>query len=161
MLSLSTLNWRNCVRRSWCNKFRHNKKFGVGFRKKLGLPIGTATLMCPQSSENRNKRRKCSNRSSELVAKQTILLQSTHQQKTKEEGELQTMLKIPVLCCPAQLPRRIRILTCICILLTLRMYQSKSGIEGCRVQYTYQISFSFSLFGKNTPNSFGIGEGPE
>jgi hypothetical protein len=122
-------------------------KFGLGFRKKLGLPIGTATLMCPQSSQNRNKRRKCGNRSSELVAKQT-LLQSAHQLKTKKEGELQTMRKIPVLCCPAPTPPGSYVFcTCIFIRLTLRMYQSKSRIEGCRVQYTYQISFS-------TPKSY-------
>jgi len=48
-------------------------------------------------------------------------------------------LRFPCSVVPPNSPGAYVFCTCICILLTLRMYQSKSGIEGCRVQYTYQI----------------------
>jgi hypothetical protein len=162
MLSLWTLTCRNCVRRSWCNKFRYNNNVWIRVSKETRVTnrhrhsdVSAVLRKSQQMSQVRE--------SIFRTCRQTDLLQSAHQLKTKKDGELQTMRKIPVLCCPAPTPPGSYVFcTCMFIRLTLRMYQTKSGIEGCRVQYTYQISFSFSLFRKKTPNPIcGIGEGPQ
>jgi len=72
------------------------------------------------------------------------------------------MLKIPVLCCPAQLPRRIRILY-MYFYTTYAPYVSKQVANrglSCTV-YVSNLLFFFSFWEKHPNPISGIGEGPE